>query len=423
MPSLRRTSSSMKADNRDNAAKKPDKKQTICGINRKFLVAVDDDITTTTLASMMENSINDAALQTTSALAISKTMSKPLSDTSSSLHNENKYFHQNNKSNDKIILKTIINNSHNLLDSSDNNSKNNNVVHASHDTNLMAAKTAKQRTSLVDNNRNFSDAEDVGLITNSQSNITTSSYCVSISDRDTYKRNLSMHGKSNVNDETSRNSSFRSGSSVRRSLPQPIVRDLPTPNDIMLENTTTESQYSSRKNSTSTIAHDLDMIELLERERSMDLQEMVDNYGTTRYSSGTSVRRRESGDSNRFLVNSSVVSSGKLARTEFHNANPIYVHNRTARLAENMDGFSDNYVPDPAIRSHEEFQNDNSHYARSISMTDSAKATVLERRYSNRSKSQFFTSMDESSSTKMQKHRQYVNSNSAFPSKDFGTDL
>lgn len=56
-----------------------------------------------------------------------------------------------------------------------------------------------------------------------------------------------------------------------------------------------ESQYSSLKNSTSTIAHDIEVIELLERKRSMDLKEMLlaDNY------------RRESNESRRQLIASS----------------------------------------------------------------------------------------------------------------------
>lgn len=107
----------------------------------------------------------------------------------------------------------------------------------------------------------------IDTINNSLSNITASTYCINGADREA----ASLYCDKRSLTSTDPNGSHRG--SFRAKLPQ-----IPTQAYLMekrLSQASTE-RGSSRKGSTSTLERDLEIIDILERERSMDIQEMLE---------------------------------------------------------------------------------------------------------------------------------------------------
>lgn len=273
--------------------------------------------------------------------------------------------------------------------------------------------------------------DDDYFAANSLSNLTTSTYCA-VSGPANRRSNVSpFYGGKSITgnpsnllkcDEASRNSSFRSNISMLRAQVQ-SRRDPVTPDDVRLENTMTDSQYSSRKNSTSTITQDFEIIELLERERSMDIQEMIGvekrSVASSRYP--TVDPRRESFESS---------YSVKLPKAPNSSA---YLTGSTNKW-DNLDTFSDNYVPD---RIAEQSYYPNSHrmagdaievvkpLSRYDNFIDRNQPVEFRAKFSKRSSNQFSSHDNDLKSSMKKGNKSHLYSSGAhdFPLNGFMTDL
>lgn len=131
------------------------------------------------------------------------------------------------------------------------------------------------KTSRLSDNDNYLDAPlSVDTINNSCSNITASTYCINSGERESIHYETSPYAEKhanlsvNNNDCSSQRSSFK-----RKQLPQ--VPPLPLQHLLDKRPSYASTDISSiRRESSSTLERDLEIIDILERERSMDLQEI-----------------------------------------------------------------------------------------------------------------------------------------------------
>lgn len=132
------------------------------------------------------------------------------------------------------------------------------------------------KTSRLADNDNYLDTPlSLDTINNSCSNITASTYCINSGERESvhfevspYMEKHSSLSVNNNNDCSSQRSSFK-----RKQLPQ--IPPLPLQHLLDKRPSYASTDVSSiRRDSSSTLERDLEIIDILERERSMDLQEI-----------------------------------------------------------------------------------------------------------------------------------------------------
>lgn len=133
------------------------------------------------------------------------------------------------------------------------------------------------KTSRLSENDNYLDTPlSLDTINNSCSNITASTYCINSGERESLHFETSpypeKHSTLSVNNNNNECSSQRS-SFKRKQLPQ--VPPLPFQHLLDKRPSYASTDVSSiRRDSSSTLERDLEIIDILERERSMDLQEI-----------------------------------------------------------------------------------------------------------------------------------------------------